>query len=98
MLPGAWGVLSYTGTVAVWFSSAAIIFMYLVFIMLDMHKIRLGVLNAFPHRLRRKASLFAADTDKFMGNYFRAQALVALIEGILYLTESDEKFNSRLNS
>ena len=25
-------------------------------------------------------------------------ALVALIEGILYLTESDEKFNSRLNS
>ena len=84
VLPGAWGVLSYTGTVAVWFSSAAIIFMYLVFIMLDMHKIRLGVLNAFPHRFRRKASLFAADTDKFMGNYFRAQALVALIVGILY--------------
>ena len=84
VLPGAWGVLSYTGTVAVWFSSAAIIFMYLVFIMLDMHKIRLGVLNAFPHRLRRQASLFAADTDKFMGNYFRAQALVALIVGILY--------------
>ena len=84
VLPGAWGVLSYTGTVAVWFSSAAIIFMYLVFIMLDMHKIRNGVLNAFPVRLRRKASLFAADTDKFMGNYFRAQALVALIVGILY--------------
>ena len=39
VLPGAWGVLSYTGTVAVWFSSAAIIFMYLVFIMLDMHKL-----------------------------------------------------------
>lgn len=84
VLPGAWGVLSYTGTVVVWFSSAAVIFMYLVFIMLDMHKIRNGVLHAFPHRLRRKASLFAADTDKFMGNYFRAQALVALIVGILY--------------
>ena len=61
--------------------------MYLVFIMLDMHKIRNGVLNAFPVRLRRKASLFAADTDKFMGNYFRAQALVALIVGILYAIE-----------
>lgn len=84
VLPGAWGVLSYTGTVAVWFSSAAIIFMYLVFIMLDMHKIRNGILNAFPVRFRRKASLFAMDTDKFMGNYFRAQALVALIVGILY--------------
>jgi predicted PurR-regulated permease PerM len=84
VLPGAGGVLSYTGTVAVWFSSAAIIFMYLVFIMLDMHKIRNGILNAFPVRFRRKASLFAMDTDKFMGNYFRAQALVALIVGILY--------------
>ena len=84
VLPGAWGVLSYTGTVVVWFSSAAIIFMYLVFIMLDMHKIRKGMLNVFPVRFRRKASLFAMDTDKFMGNYFRAQALVALIVGILY--------------
>lgn len=25
-------------------------------------------------------------------------AVIGLIEGILYLTESDEKFNSRLNS
>lgn len=84
VLPGAWGVLSYTGSVVVWFSSAAIIFMYLVFIMLDMHKLRNGVLLTFPKRFRKQASLFASETDKFMGNYFRAQALVALLVGILY--------------
>ena len=28
VLPGAWGVLSYTGTIIVWFSGAAVIFMY----------------------------------------------------------------------
>lgn len=84
VLPGAWGVLSYTGTIVVWFSSGAVIFMYLVFIMLDMHKLRSGALSMFPKRMRKDASLFAKETDKFMGNYFRAQALVALIVGILY--------------
>ena len=84
VLPGAWGVLSYTGSVVVWFSSAAIIFMYLVFIMLDMRKLRVGALGLIPRRMRKSASLFASETDKFMGNYFRAQALVALIVGILY--------------
>lgn len=42
VLPGAWGVLSYTGTIVLWFSGAAVIFMYLVFIMLDMPKLRRG--------------------------------------------------------
>ena len=63
VLPGAWGVLSYTGTIVVWFSSAAIIFMYLVFIMLDMHKLRSGALGMFPKRMRKDASLFAKETD-----------------------------------
>ena len=84
VLPGAWGVLSYTGTIAVWFSSGAVIFMYLVFIMLDMHKLRSGLVHFIPQRFRNEASLFAKETDKFMGNYFRAQALVALTVGVLY--------------
>ncbi|WP_290744856.1 AI-2E family transporter [Fibrobacter sp. UBA4309] len=84
VLPGAWGVLSYTGSIFLWFSGAAIIFMYLVFIMLDMPKLRKGVLNLVPTRLKRDASSFAHETDKFMGTYFRAQSLVALTVGILY--------------
>ena len=84
VLPGAWGVLSYTGSVFLWFSGAAVIFMYLVFIMLDMPKLRKGVLNIVPLRLQKDASSFAHETDRFMGTYFRAQSLVALTVGILY--------------
>lgn len=84
VLPGAWGVLSYTSSVLFWFSSAAIIFMYLVFIMLDMPKLRQGVLKFVPPRMKAEASSFAAETDRFMGTYFRAQSLVALSVAILY--------------
>ena len=84
VLPGAWGVLSYTGTIVLWFSGAAVIFMYLVFIMLDMPKLRRGVLTLIPEKFKVRASSFAHETDQFMGTYFRAQSLVALTVGILY--------------
>ncbi|WP_298767628.1 AI-2E family transporter [uncultured Fibrobacter sp.] len=84
VLPGAWGVLSYTGTVVLWFSGAAIIFMYLVFIMLDMPKLRRGVFSLIPDKYADGAISFAKETDRFMGTYFRAQSLVALTVGVLY--------------
>lgn len=84
ILPSAWGVLSKTSTVLVGISSAAIVFMYLVFIMLDMHKIKKGVRRLIPRRYRRESGEFAGAIDKFMGTYFRAQSMVALSVGILY--------------
>lgn len=84
ILPSAWGVLSKTSTVLVGISSAAIVFMYLVFVMLDMHKIKKGVRRLIPRRYRRESGEFASAIDKFMGTYFRAQSMVALSVGILY--------------
>ena len=84
VLPGAWGVLSYTGTIVLWFSGAAVIFMYLVFIMLDMPKLRRGLYSLVPERFQDDAISFARETDRFMGTYFRAQSLVALTVGTLY--------------
>ena len=84
ILPSAWGVLSKTSTILVGISSAAIVFMYLVFIMLDMHKIKKGVRRLIPRRYRRESGEFASAIDKFMGTYFRAQSMVALSVGILY--------------
>ncbi len=84
VLPGAWGVLSYTGTIVLWFSGAAVIFMYLVFIMLDMPKLRRGLYSLVPERFQDNAISFAKETDRFMGIYFRAQSLVALTVGTLY--------------
>ena len=84
ILPSAWGVLTKTSSLVMWLSGVGLIFMYLVFIMLDMPKLRQGVKNLFPKRYKEDASEFAQEMDRFMGNYFRAQSLVALSVGILY--------------
>ena len=69
VLPGAWGVLSYTGTIVLWFSGAAVIFMYLVFIMLDMPKLRRGLFSLLPDKYADGAVSFVKETDVFMGTY-----------------------------
>ena len=84
ILPSAWGVLTKTSSLVMWLSGVGLIFMYLVFIMLDMPKLREGVRNLFPRRYKEDASEFAQEMDRFMGNYFRAQSFVALSVGILY--------------
>ena len=84
LLPSAWGVLTKTSSLVMWLSGVGLIFMYLVFIMLDMPKLRQGVKNLFPKRYKEDASEFAQEMDLFMGNYFRAQSFVALSVGILY--------------
>lgn len=84
VLPSAWGVLSKTSGVLVWLSGASIVFMYLVFIMLDMPKLRAGIKKLFPTRYKESVSGMAREMDTFMGSYFRAQSLVALSVGILY--------------
>ncbi len=84
VLPSAWGVVTKTSSLVMWLSGVGLIFMYLVFIMLDMPKLRKGVKNLFPTRYRQRASEFAMEMDRFMGSYFRAQSFVALSVGILY--------------
>lgn len=84
IVPGALGVLSKSGQVILWISGGSLIFMYLVFIMLDMPKLRRGARELFPRRLKKNVSEFGMEVDKFMGNYFRAQSLVALCVGILF--------------
>ena len=84
VLPSAWGVVTKTSSLVMWLSGVGLIFMYLVFIMLDMPKLRKGVKNLFPTRYKQGASEFAMEMDRFMGSYFRAQSFVALSVGVLY--------------
>lgn len=84
VFPGVLGVLSKGGQFFLWVSGGTLIFMYLVFIMLDMPKLLRGARELFPKRLKRNVSEFGKEVDKFMGNYFRAQSLVALCVGVLF--------------
>lgn len=84
ILPGAWGVVTKTVNIVLGISTGAMMFLYLVFIMLDMPKIRRSVARLVPKRFQMDAFHMAHEVDRFMGNYFRAQSLVALSVGVLY--------------
>lgn len=84
ILPSAWGVLAKTSNVLLGISGVVAVIMYLVFIMLDMPKLRRGVLSILPSRFKNTASSVGSEMDRFMGNYFRAQSVVALSVGGLY--------------
>lgn len=84
ILPSAWGVLSKTSNIFLGISGVIAVIMYLVFIMLDMPKLRRGLLSILPSKYKKTANSIGSEMDRFMGNYFRAQSLVALSVGILY--------------
>lgn len=84
LIPGAWGVVSKTVTIVLGLSTGALMFLYLVFIMLDMPKLRSGVASLVPKRYKDDAFEMANEVDRFMGSYFRAQSLVAFFVGALY--------------
>lgn len=84
LLSGSIGVLSGTATVIFWLGTAVMVLIYLVFIMLDMPKLRKGIADIIPSRYKESVTSMAHEMDQFMGTYFRSQALVALIVGILF--------------
>jgi predicted PurR-regulated permease PerM len=61
-----------------------IIFLYLVFILLDYEKIADGIKNIIPPKYRALGSEIFDDIQSGMNRYFRGQALIALIVGIMF--------------
>jgi len=86
VVPGALGVLSGTATVIFWIVGAALIVMYLIFIMLDMPKLRSNIKKLIPLKYKEEAAELAKEMDYFMASYFRAQTMVAFTVGILFAT------------
>jgi len=62
----------------------AMILLYLVFLLMDYEKVREGWRNLIPPDHREKVVLFAKNFEAAMRRYFRAQALIALIVGVLH--------------
>lgn len=61
-----------------------IIFLYLIFILLDYDKIIEGFKQLIPERYREKTLGVFNDVKDSMNRYFRGQALVAFIVGVLF--------------
>lgn len=62
----------------------AIVVLYVIFIMLDYDRISSGFKAIVPPAYRKQANTLGRDLQKAMNHYFRGQALVAFIVGILF--------------
>lgn len=62
-----------------------IVFLYLIFILIDYEKITEGMLDIIPVKYRTLISEIVHDLEVGMNRYFRGQALVAMIVSVLFV-------------
>lgn len=82
--PNFWLFLSNSFSVLIGFLASAIVLLYIVFILLDFDRITSGFVHLFPQRYRNTANQLLKDVSESMDRYFRGQALVSFIVGILF--------------
>ncbi|MBW1671027.1 MAG: AI-2E family transporter [Deltaproteobacteria bacterium] len=85
-LPGAWGLLTGTASFIMGLVGLAVIGLYLIFLLLDYEKVKQGWKNMLPPDYQEAIMAVVSDFQLAMNRYFRAQAEVASIVGILFST------------
>ena len=83
ILPGVWGFITGTASFFMGLIGLAVIGLYLVFLLLDYQKVKEGWKDLIPPAYRETLIGFVNDFNAGMNRYFRAQALVASIVGVL---------------
>ncbi len=81
---GAFSFISSGFNLLLALGSWAIVFLYVVFIMLDYDRLMVGFRHMVPPRYRVPVYKIGNDIKTSMNHYFRGQALVAFIVGILF--------------
>ena len=61
-----------------------VVLLYLIFLLIDYPKIRVGFHRALPQRFQSTVWQVMQDAANVMQRYFRGQSLIALIVGVLY--------------
>lgn len=84
ILPQAWSILSQSVNVIVGIFASFIILLYTFFILLDYEAIASGWIGLIPVKHRENVTRVVNDVKEGMNRYFRGQALVAFIVGILF--------------
>lgn len=86
LLPGIAGVFTGVWQVVIGLLTLGVVALYLVFILLEYDKLRSGWPKLVPYHYRRPAQDLVHNFRLAMNNYFRGQALVASIVGVLFAT------------
>ncbi|MCK5075047.1 MAG: AI-2E family transporter [Calditrichia bacterium] len=84
ILPGVWGIISGTASFLWSLAGLMIIGLYLVFLLIDFHKVNTGWKELLPDAYVEKISAFTIEFNEAMRRYFRAQAAIAAIVGVLF--------------
>ncbi len=80
----AWSILTGSITMLIDVFSWLIVVLYLVFIMIDYDRLMIGFKHMVPPKYRPLVFRIGNDIKDSMNHYFRGQALVAFIVGILF--------------
>ncbi len=83
-LKATWEVISGGWEVVLGIVSWLIVVLYVVFIMVDYEKLGNGFKSMIPKKMLPVTSKISRDIETNMNRYFRGQALIALIVGILF--------------
>lgn len=82
--PQLWGLLNGSINIVLGLMATVIVFLYLIFILIDYEKITKGVFEIIPGKYRTLITEIIHDLEAGMNRYFRGQALVALIVTVLF--------------
>jgi len=83
-LSKSWSFLSSSLAVIFGVISWLVVLLYVIFIMLDYEKLMLSFRQLVPHSHRHRVFRIFEDIKDSMNRYFRGQALIAAIVGILF--------------
>jgi predicted PurR-regulated permease PerM len=84
MLPGIWGVIQGTLSFLSGIFIFTIVIMYMIFLLIGYDKYRAGWKKLIPINYRDDVFEFVYEFKMIMNKYFRGQALIALIQGIIF--------------
>jgi len=84
VLPGVWGLITGTASFLIGIVGLSVIGLYLVFILIDYQNISRGWSQLIPPSYRDAVVKFLEAFEEIMSRYFRGQAAVAAICGVLF--------------
>ena len=84
VLPGVWGLITGTANFFMALIGLSVIGLYLVFLLLDYQKVGPAWRGLIPPAYRETVVEFVEEFDAAMNRFFRAQATVAVIVGVLH--------------
>ncbi len=84
IFPHAWGLLNNTINLVISSFIAFLVTLYVFFILKDYEKLKDGFIAAVPRKHKNFAGSLIEDMGNKMSKYYRGQALVAFIVGVLF--------------